>query len=100
MNQTATQECATTAAADPPAPPTPPAKPRPGFKESFFLFSERFGHMMSRILLTVLYIVLVAPAGVVMTLLGDALQIKRYRGTSWNPWEHDNESLEQARRQD
>jgi hypothetical protein len=63
-------------------------------------FTERFGHMMSRILLTLLYALLVAPAGLVMALLCDPLRIKKYRGSSWAPWNEDNESLERARRQD
>jgi hypothetical protein len=63
-------------------------------------FTERFGHMMSRIVLTVLYVVLVAPAGLVVALLADPLAIKRWRGSSWTPWKQDNESLERARRQD
>lgn len=63
-------------------------------------FTERFGHMMSRVILTVLYIGLVAPAGIVMALFADPLQIRRHRGTSWTPWGNDNDSLERARRQD
>ena len=50
------------------APPLP-------LKEQFFRFVERFGHVMSRILLTVLYLVLVAPAGIFMSLFGDPLKI-------------------------
>ena len=56
--------------------------------------------MMSRVLLTLLYITLVAPAGIVISLLGDPLKIRRYRGSSWNRWDATNENLDQARRQD
>jgi hypothetical protein len=55
---------------------------------------------MSRIVLTVLYVVLVAPAGLVVALLADPLRIKRWRGSSWSPWTQDNDSLARARRQD
>jgi hypothetical protein len=68
--------------------------------QSFFRFSERFGHLMSRILLTALYIVLVAPAGILLAVLADPLRIKRWRGSSWVPWTQDNDSLARARRQD
>jgi hypothetical protein len=68
--------------------------------QSFFRFSERFGHLMSRILLTALYVVLVAPAGLLLAAFGDPLRIKRWRGSSWVPWTQDNDSLARARRQD
>jgi hypothetical protein len=55
---------------------------------------------MSRIVLTVLYVALVAPAGLVLALLADPLRIKRWRGSSWSPWTQDNDSLARARRQD
>jgi hypothetical protein len=67
---------------------------------SFFRFSERFGHLMSRVLLTALYALLVAPAGLLLALCGDPLRIKRWRGSSWDPWTQDNDSLARARRQD
>jgi len=83
----------------PPVEPTaPPEKLSP--KRQFARFTERFGHLMSRIVLTVLYVVLVAPAGLVVALLADPLRIKRWRGSSWVPWTQDNDSLARARRQD
>ena len=68
-------------------------------KEALLRFIERFGHMMSRILLTILYAVLVAPAGIFLALLGDALRIRRWGGTSWQTWTH-TDTPERARRQD
>jgi hypothetical protein len=65
----------------------------------FARFTERFGHMMSRVVLTVLYVALVAPAGIVIALLGDPLRIKRWRGTSWSDWRERNDSIELAQRQ-
>ena len=70
-----------------------------GMKERFFRFTERFGHMMSRIILTLFYAILVAPAGLILSLL-DPLRIRRWRGSSWDDWQHTNETPEQARRQD
>ena len=62
-------------------------------------FTERFGHLMSRILLTVMYVCLVGPAGLILSTLGDRLSIRRWRGTSWTDWPTANENLDQARRQ-
>ena len=84
--------------------PSPPGDADPGtagsFKAALTRFTERFGHLMSRILLTLLYVVLVAPAGLVLSLFGDRLDIRRYRGSSWVPCGFDNETLDRARRQD
>jgi len=88
-----------TAAPAAPVEPTAPA-PKPSLKQQFSRFTERFGHLMSRIVLTLLYVVLVAPAGLLLSLLGDPLRIKRWRGSSWNDWTQDNDSLARARRQD
>jgi len=87
-------------AAEAPNAPTEAPPPRPTFSKQVLRFTERFGHLMSRILLTLLYALLVAPAGIVMALFGDPLRIRRWRGTSWRPWTQDNDSLERARRQD
>jgi len=98
---TATPSRADAAAAASPAPvePAAPAE-KTSLKQQFARFTERFGHLMSRIVLTVLYVVLVAPAGLVVALLADPLRIKRWRGSSWSPWTQDNDSLARARRQD
>lgn len=61
-------------------------------------FLERFGHMMSRIVLTVLYFVLVTPVGIFYRFLADPFQ-EKYTGTSFRPWKSTNTSVEQARRQ-
>jgi hypothetical protein len=84
------------------APPVPaPAADRaPTLLQQLARFSERFGHLMSRVVLTALYVVLVAPAGIAVAWLGDPLRIRRWRGTSWSRWTQDNDSLARARRQD
>ncbi len=70
------------------------------FMQRLHRFTERFGHMMSRVILTVLYVTLVGPAGVLLSLFCDPLAIKRYRGSSWAAWTRTNDTLERARRQD
>ncbi len=66
----------------------------------FGRFTERFGHMMSRIVLTVLYVLLVAPAAALLAPLADPLKIRRWSGSSWRRWPRDNDTIERARRQD
>lgn len=84
---------------EPKEPSSPSGESKSLFQQLAF-FTERFGHMMSRLILTVLYFVLVAPAGLVVSLFGDPLRIRKYTGSSWNPWGEVNETLPQARRQD
>ena len=81
------------------SPPDPPGG-SDSFLVAFFRFSERFGHLMSRVLLTLLYVLLVAPGGFLLSLFADPLAIRRYRGTAWVDWRSSNENPDQARRQD
>ena len=66
-------------------------------------FSERFGHMLSRIFLTLLYYLVLGPFAVVYKLFADPLHSKhpdKRGGTNWRSWEATNETLRAARRQD
>lgn len=83
-----------------PAAPAEPPPPPPTPMQRLARFTERFGHLMSRIVLTALYVVLVGPAGLVLSLFGDPLRIRRWRGTSWAEWTRPSGSLDHARRQD
>ncbi len=66
--------------------------------QAFLHFSERFGSMLSRVLLTVLYFGLLGPFAVLYRLFADPLHIKRRR-SNWIEWKRENESLSAARRQ-
>ncbi|MEO6710350.1 MAG: hypothetical protein ABIP42_12285 [Planctomycetota bacterium] len=63
-------------------------------------FSERFGSMLSRALLTLLYFLLLGPFALVYQLFADPLHIKRRPQGNWSAWESKNETLAEARRQD
>ncbi len=62
-------------------------------------FSEQFGSMLSRVLLTVLYFGLLGPFAVFYRLFADPLHL-RPRASNWSAWESTNDTLAQARRQD
>lgn len=83
-----------------PAAPVEPPPPALTAMQRLHRFTERFGHMMSRVILTALYATLVGPAGILLSLFADPLRIKRWRGSSWNAWTRTNDTLERARRQD
>ena len=71
--------------------------------DSLLQFSERFGHMLSRIFLTVLYYIVLGPFAIFYQLVADPLQKKRpslSKGSNWSTWEPHNESIHAARRQD
>lgn len=77
-----------------------PAAPRStGPLQAFFAFSERFGSMLSRAFLTLIYFALLGPFALLYQLFADPLRIK-WKGTNWVAWRSDNETLAEARRQD
>ncbi|MCP3916661.1 MAG: hypothetical protein GY711_13985 [bacterium] len=63
-------------------------------------FTERFGNMLSRGLLTVLYYVVMGPFALLYRLLADPLHLKRRSNGNWTTWDHPNETLAAARKQD
>ncbi|MEW6071445.1 MAG: hypothetical protein AB1726_02475 [Planctomycetota bacterium] len=63
-------------------------------------FTERFGNMLSRIFLMLLYFLVLGPFAVLYRLGADPLRLARPRGGSWWAWTARNEDLRAARRQD
>ena len=64
-------------------------------------FTERFGSMLSRVFLTVLYFVVVlGPFALLYQLFADPLHLGRRPHGNWSNWVEDNSSLNAARKQD
>lgn len=63
-------------------------------------FTERFGSMLSRLLLTLLYFVALGPFAVFYQRFCDPLHVRRRKRGNWVAWEHPNDTLRAARRQD
>jgi len=63
-------------------------------------FTERFGNMLSRTLLTVLYFLVLGPFAIVYRLVTDPLHLKTRPNGNWTAWKPTNETLNAARRQD
>ena len=63
-------------------------------------FTERFGNLLSRVLLTVLYFAVLGPFALAYQLFADPLRLKRPSEGNWTVWDHPNETLSAARRQD
>lgn len=68
--------------------------------KSFVEFTERFGNMMSRTFLTVLYFVVLGPFALVYKLFADPLRLARPKNGNWVDWQSQNNSLKAARKQD
>ena len=66
----------------------------------FLEFSERFGNMLSRALLAVLYFVLLGPFALVYRLAADPLHLRRQKRGNWSGWTGTNDTLRAARKQD
>ena len=67
---------------------------------SLVIFSERFGSMLSRIFLTLLYFLVLGPFALLYRLAADPLRIRRRDDGNWAAWDAHNETLRAARRQD
>ena len=63
-------------------------------------FTERFGSMLSRVLLSVLYFGLLGPFAIFYRLFADPLHIGKRPQGNWSAWTGTNNSLDAARRQD
>jgi len=63
-------------------------------------FSERFGSMLSHVLLTVLYFGVLGPFAIGYQLFADPLHLRRRRSGNWTTWRTKNDTLTLARRQD
>ncbi len=69
-------------------------------KEALTAFTERFGNMISRTFLVVLYFVVLGPFAILYRLVADPLHLARRKRGNWTAWVSDNETLGAARRQD
>lgn len=69
-------------------------------KRALLQFSERFGSMLSRVLLTVLYYVVLGPFALGYQLVADPLHLRRRKQGNWTTWTTKNDTLQMARRQD
>jgi hypothetical protein len=63
-------------------------------------FTERFGSLLSRVLLTVLYYAVLGPFALLYQTWADPLRLRRRPSGNWSEWTSTNGTLAQARRQD
>lgn len=68
--------------------------------KALLVFTERFGNMLSRIFLMLLYVLVMGPFAVLYRLFADPLRIARRANGNWWPWVSSNETIRAARRQD
>ncbi len=63
-------------------------------------FLERFGNVVGRTLMTLLYFVVVAPVAVFYRAFTDTLLLRKAPASTYRDWSSVNDTLEDARRQD
>ena len=68
--------------------------------KAFIQFTERFGNMLSRIFLTLLYFLLLGPFAIFYRMVADPLHVRKRKSGNWTAWVPSNETLAAARRQD
>ena len=62
-------------------------------------FTERFGNMLSRALLTALYYLVLGPFAIFYRLVADPLHLRRRPRGNWSAWTSKTDDLRAARRQ-
>ena len=67
---------------------------------AFLHFSERFGNLLARTLLTLLYFVVLGPFALVYRIFADPLHLRRQKNGNWTRWTSANDTLAAARKQD
>jgi hypothetical protein len=63
-------------------------------------FLERFGNVVGRVLMTVVYFLVVMPVALGYRLFADALLMRKAPASTFRDWSAINETVEDARRQD
>ena len=67
--------------------------------EAWKRFSRRLADFQGRVLLTVLYLVLVVPVGLILRLVADPLRRRRPQTSNWTPRVPAPTTVDEARRQ-
>lgn len=68
--------------------------------QPLLVFLERFGTVVGRVVMSLIYIVAVAPVAIVYKLLADPLMTRSAPQSTFREWTQINDTLEDARRQD
>ncbi|MFT5284804.1 MAG: hypothetical protein ACI8TQ_000962 [Planctomycetota bacterium] len=68
--------------------------------QALIQFTERFGNMISRAFLMVLYFAVLGPFAIVYQIFADPLHLRKRPEGNWDTWDARNETLAAARRQD
>lgn len=63
-------------------------------------FTERFGNMMSRGLLTLLYFFVLGPFALLFRMFADPLHLRPRKDGNWTAWQTSPDTLQRARKQD
>ena len=61
--------------------------------------AESISHVQAKILISALYVVVVAPFAIGLRLFADPLEMRRNDGSRWRPLSRQTKTLEAARRQ-
>ena len=60
---------------------------------------RRIGNVQAWIILSLFYVVILSPVGLIFRFVADPLRIRRREGSNWQPFARQYDRLEQAREQ-
>ena len=67
--------------------------------KKWLVIARVIGNFQAQVILSLFYLVLFLPLGVVFRFFADPLRMRKVSGSNFQKWEHSKESLEQARKQ-
>ena len=65
----------------------------------WLILARIIGNFQSQVILSIFYILILWPVGILFRLMADPLRMRKKIGTNFVKWEHEKENLEEARKQ-
>lgn len=63
------------------------------------MIAHAIGNFQAQVILTIFYFAIFLPLGIVFRLFVDPLKLRSVKRSNFQKWEHEEQSLEEARRQ-
>jgi len=65
----------------------------------WLILARIIGNFQSQVILSVFYLLILAPVGILFGLIADPLKIRKKNSSNFVKWEHEKQTLKEARKQ-
>jgi len=69
------------------------------FWRKWLVFARAIGNFQGQVILTLFYLLLLLPIGILFRIFADPLNLRKNVKTNFEEWQHPKENLDQARKQ-